>query len=151
MKYVMALDPGKTSGLSIFNRETSEYNGYELDFESTCATIAEWTTNVGEDLLVVCESFIITAHTAKNTQAPWSLELIGVARYFTRAYTGRDLVLQAPSAAKPFATDQRLKSMGWYLPGKGHANDSARHLLLVMATRGWVSQKQLAELVTPIK
>ena len=32
-----------------------------------------------------------------------------------------------------FATDDKLRRLGWYKPGKGHANDAARHLLLWFA------------------
>jgi hypothetical protein len=31
--------------------------------------------------------------------------------------------------------DSKLKSLGWYVPGKGHANDSLRHLARACAKR----------------
>jgi hypothetical protein len=100
----------------------------------------------GANLILVSESFRITMQTAKNTQAPWSLELIGVARMVSRLYTGRELHMQDPSAAKRFSSDAKLKHMGWYQPNKGHANDAARHLLLTLATRGWLSVELLRQL-----
>lgn len=147
-RYIVAIDPGKMTGYALYDREEGKFSSYETSFDDTCRYLASHAATWKEDLLIVSESFIITVQTAKNTQSPWSLELIGVARYISRALTGRDLILQAPATAKRFASDDRLKTMGWHVPGKGHANDAARHLLLTLATRGWLSQDKLKELAT---
>lgn len=150
-RYVLAIDPGKATGFAIFDRETGAFESQELTFDETCKQLAAFATLHKSNILIVSESFIITVQTAKNTQSPWSLELIGVARYISRALTGRDLILQAPATAKRFASDERLKIMDWYRPGKGHANDAARHLLLALATRGWLGNETLGALATPIQ
>lgn len=144
---IIVLDPGKTTGLVTFDTVTAEFTAHELNFDDTCNVLKTLldTAIEGADVHVISESFIITQQTAKNTQAPWSLELIGVARYLSRQYTGRDLVLQQPAAAKRFSSDARVKAMGWWTPAKGHANDAARHLLLFTATRGFISEERLVE------
>ena len=40
---------------------------------------------------------------------------------------------QRPAEAKKFATDDKLKALGWYKGGFGHADDAARHLLVFLA------------------
>lgn len=150
---VVVLDPGKTTGVVDWtaghHAEPPTVTWAELDFKGTCdklLSIAAESVSTGNlDIIIICESFIITQQTAKNTQAPWSLELIGVARMISELYLGKPLILQQPSQAKRFSSDNRLKRMGWFWKGKGHANDAARHLLLFTATRGLLPQEVLQE------
>ena len=147
-RYVAAFDPGKLTGWALYDRETEEFDSGQTNFDETCNLVFALGQKHLATLLVVSESFIITQATAKNSQAPWSLELIGVMRYASRMYTRRDLVTQAPATAKRFSSDERLKQMGWHRPGKGHANDAARHLLVTLATRGWLDRATLTMLTT---
>lgn len=136
-KFALAVDPGKRSGWALFDTETDRISGGELDFLETAALIHTTGAEYGPELAIISEAFLITNQTVKNTQATWSLELIGVARYVAQAYTMQDLILQAPSSAKRFSSDARLKALGWHVPGQGHANDAKRHLLLYLVERGW--------------
>lgn len=143
MKPVLALDPGKTTGIAFHNGDNLDFGEY--DFDATCDYIVNAIRMVDCDIHVVSESFIITQHTARNTQAPWSLELIGVTRYITRKLTGNDITLQSPSSAKRFSSNDRLRHMNYWTPKKGHANDAARHLLLFESTRGYIPKETLLE------
>lgn len=134
---LVTVDPGKMTGLSgIYTDET--FFSLEAAFDETCRHLFEMGGKYGSRMVLVAESYIIGPHTIKHTQAPWSLELIGVCRAVSRLWCGRDLKLNAPAAAKRFSSDARLRHIGWYKPGKGHANDAARHLMLEMVTRGWL-------------
>ncbi len=145
-RYILALDPGLTTGIALYDREENRFHSEQQNFDGTCAVLLQQASHKGEDLVIVSEAFIITPATPKNTQAPWSLELIGVARMVSRTWCKRDLAKQDAASAKRFSSDARLKHMGWHKPGKGHANDAARHLLLLLATRAWIPQSVLAEL-----
>lgn len=146
---VTTIDPGKMTGLSVIDRDGTFFS-FEMGFDETCRTLMEMANTSRERMIIGAESFIIGPQTIKNTQAPWSLELIGVARMVSRLYTGRELFLQSPAQAKRFSSDARLKHLGWHRPGKGHANDAARHLLLVMVTRGWLSADRVLELAAVV-
>lgn len=147
MTVIIALDPGKTTGIAVW--DDGVFYAKELQFNETCTYVEEMAQRFGDELKMVSESFIITQHTAKNTQATWSLELIGVFRFLQRKWVSDDpLRLQMPSAAKRFSSDNRLRQMGFWTKGKGHANDAARHLLLYMATNGFIPQEKLAELAS---
>lgn len=151
VKRIIVLDPGKTTGLVDWDDTIGDgnptFDAHEFNFKDTCGFLMGLAQGVKwlPHTLLVCESFIITPQTAKNTQAPWSLELIGVARMVSELYLQRPLILQQPASAKRFSSDVRLQRMGWYLRGRGHANDASRHLLLLMATRGLLSQDILHE------
>ena len=90
---------------------------------------------------VVCERYVVTVRTATLTQAPWSLESIGVLRFLCRR-AGIEFHLQNVADAKRFATDQRLNNLGWRKPpGAGHARDAQRHLLIWLVRKGWTDDR----------
>jgi hypothetical protein len=83
---------------------------------------------------LVVENFHITIRTGKLTRQHDALYIIGCLRYKANK-DGHLFKLQNPSD-KQFGDDDRLKQIGWYSPGKGHANDAARHLLLYLLRYG---------------
>jgi hypothetical protein len=141
-RHIWWLDPGKTTGFSTYDRWTKEFTGQELDFNATCMKLLE-APSMMDGLVLGAESFIITVNTAKNSQAPWSLELIGCARMISNLYLQRKLEIQSPAVAKRFSSDTRLRHMGFFLKGKGHANDASRHLLVYLATHGFLDNETL--------
>ena len=112
MTWVMALDPGKTTGIASLRIEDGEFVSIQANFDETVSIVQKAATTNREELTLVSESFIITQQTAKNTQATWSLELIGVLKFFAHAYKLEPLVLQQPSTGKAFGTDAKLRHMG---------------------------------------
>ena len=138
---MLAIDPGKMTGIAAYDSKSGALGVCEKDVEGTGP---DWSYDYLFSLIerftpsyIVCESFRITANTAKNTQAPWSLELIGVARLAAGIH-GSNFQLQAPGDAKGFSTDAKLRALGWYNPSKGgHQNDATRHLLAMLVKRGW--------------
>ena len=136
---VIALDPGKTTGYAVWWQGCERPTGGQ---DESCQSVGErldcWLSVHEGDAVVVCERFIINVNTVGNSQAPWSLELIGVARYLAAKYHAQ-FVLQTPADAKTFMKDERLKKLGWYLKGKVHANDALRHLGLYVFTHKLMS------------
>lgn len=124
---VLAVDPGKTTGWATLSHDGSL--GFGEDPWSDYLRWFEATTQFYD--VVVCESFHITASTAKKSFQPWSLEAIGVMRFLLSKH-GKDLVLQSPGEAMSFSTNDKLKAAGMWVVGKPHARDAARHLLLYM-------------------
>lgn len=141
---VIAVDPGKMTGLSVFTLETGgepvlQWSA-EVD-EDTFATAVRYEMDRYPDLEVVCERFIITTQTAKNSQAPYSLELIGNLKQIVRDH-GRSvdsIFFQKPADAMNLFPNAALKKIGyWHVGGKDHANDSIRHALTYLAGNGWM-------------
>lgn len=148
---IIGIDPGKKTGVGIWDNigGTDSFESYEMDVEEFWGWFIPFVHEhraAGRDVRLVCESFIITIHTAKNTQATWSLELIGLVKYVGFAY-GCEVTLQSPSVGKSFGTDGKLRLMGWWKKGAaGHANDAARHLVTYMANRKFIPVEKLIEL-----
>lgn len=144
MRLVLAVDPGLNTGTALYDLDKHQpIETKQHDFDSFTTYLARLANENRGALSIVSESFMITVQTAKNSQAPWSLELIGVMRWVSRAWCGRELKLQTPSQAKRFASDGRLRAMGFWSPGERHANDAARHLLLWLANSQELHERDL--------
>lgn len=138
---IVAVDPGKTTGVAIWDEATNTFTSYEFNVNDFYTFITDeindfYSPDTNEyELRIVSEDFIITVNTAKNSQAHWSLRLIGVMDYLCQINELPALTLQAP-ALKAFGSDSKLKMVDWWKSGLGgHANDAARHLMIYAATR----------------
>jgi hypothetical protein len=129
MPNVLSVDPGKVTGYVIW------IDGTRIEGELPAREFllkAESIIENKEVDFVISERYIIGAQTGKFSQAPWSLEQIGVLRHICEKHNV-PFVLQNASDAKRFSTDERLDGIGWYKPpGAGHARDAQRHLLLYL-------------------
>lgn len=127
----MAVDPGEMSGIAWVDLSTLNFQAEEQDYDGTCRRVIHSAHDWGSNLWLIAEAFHINESTHKKTFQPWSLELIGVCRFASRAYTGRELTIQGKSNTRTaLGYNERLKFMGWYRPSKdGHMNDAAGHLL----------------------
>lgn len=131
---IFAYDPGLVTGWACLepataafaNGQTNGRHEFERQFEQTIAT--------GGTVEVVGEKFTITARTTKLTQQVDAMFINGYVDGLA-AKLGFRFTLQTPAQAKSFATDDKLKALGWHRPTPGgHANDATRHLLTYVAT-----------------
>lgn len=143
-KYVLAVDPGKSTGVAFFawdgESDPALMSAYEAQPEEFAEVIRELLSAAKGELTVVCERFIINAQTVRNSQAPYSLEQIGVLKQCLRDIQIPDtsIVWQSPADAKAMFPNPALKKVGyWHKGGEGHALDAIRHGLLCLVKRGW--------------
>jgi hypothetical protein len=146
---VLSVDPGKATGICLVSwsgedsdNPTVEYSG-EVEPEGFAASVRELISRKDnyEEFAVVCERFVITPQTGKNSQAPYSLEQIGVLKHLCRedGYGAENISLQAPVDAKSMFPNPTLQKLGtWHKGGEGHANDAIRHALLKLVKMKWV-------------
>lgn len=146
-KLVLAVDPGKASGIALFayidgtDPELMWSGEYQQD---------EYARPIREALAdammrsipieIVCERFTINAQTVKNSQAPYSLEQIGILKQciMDLGMAADDIYFQSPADAKAMFTNEKLKKLGyWHKGGEGHALDAIRHGLLRLVKSGW--------------
>ena len=83
------------------------------------------------EVVFVVEKFTMNC---KITQSPWSLETIGLIRYFAQHYQV-PLHLQTPSQAKNLISNDVIKKAELYTPGKVHAMDAIRHALYFLTAK----------------
>lgn len=149
MRYILACDPGLATGLSLFSIEHDQdpilLGSWELTMENFASTVRPILAQY-PNIEVVCEKFTITVATAKKSQAPYSLEHIGILKQLMMdaGLNWTRLPLQTPADAKNMWPNPQLKRVGyWHVGGAGHALDSIRHGLLYMVTTGWKPRKLL--------
>lgn len=148
---VLAVDPGKTTGYwAYFAGALGEAAGGQLpqwDFIDLADELLfrRWE---GVPITVVCESFTITQRSmTQRGERCWAIEQAGVLQQFSRQ-RGRlgwatSYVEQSPADAKGFATDAKLRRVGWWATGQEHCRDAARHALLHAVRRGHAAPADL--------
>lgn len=141
---VLAVDPGKTTGIAVWNSGT--FSAWAEEYELALDFVASYIRDDYRPDVVVIEDFVITQRTTKMGTANWrrgqELEFIGVARWWCKT-TGVEFVLQTPSQAKSFSTDQKLKTYGWWSKGVDHPRDATRHLMLYLVKAGLIDPRSL--------
>ena len=136
---VLAIDPGKTTGFAEWrDREFSAWAiAYDVALDFAMGQIMGSAVDH-----VVMEDFLISQRTVKLGTANWKpgkeLEFIGAVRW---ACDQRDIsfTTQTPSQTKSFATDAKLKHIGWWTKGLDHPRDATRHLML------WLVENKLLD------
>ena len=152
-RWILSIDPGKATGMALFFAETGQepvmlWSG-EFQQEEYAKPIREALAFYGPedgDLEIVCERFTINAQTAKKSQAPFSLEQIGILKQclMDDGRAADDIYFQSPADAKAMFPNEALKKLGyWHRGGEGHALDAIRHALLRLVKSGWKPVKLL--------
>jgi hypothetical protein len=152
MRYILAVDPGKASGIAFFQYDGVEpkmlWSGeYQMrEYAKPIREAIYHARTTGYTLDVACERFTINAQTVKNSQAPYSLEQIGILKQIMldEGLDPDTISFQAPADAKAMFGNDKLKKLEyWYRGGEGHALDAIRHGLLRMVKTGWKPVKLL--------
>jgi hypothetical protein len=144
MRYVLAVDPGKATGMALFSLESGQepvliWSG-EFQQDEYARPIRDTLALYGDALDVVCERFTINAQTVRNSQAPYSLEQIGILKQclMDAGRKADDIYFQSPADAKAMFDNKKLKKLEyWHKGGEGHALDAIRHGLLKLVKTGW--------------
>lgn len=151
-KYILSVDPGKATGVALLKLKSKDsspeiiYSG-EVQPEEFAECVRNLViTYINEELQIVCEKFTINAQTVRNSQAPFSLEQIGILKQILQD-NGLDregIIWQTPADAKRMFPNEALKTLKiWHKGGEGHANDALRHALLRLVKSGWIPKELL--------
>lgn len=147
---VLAADPGNMTGWAMLalGEHWDPKNVYcgEMQSDEFCDWIEQWTVSGTLDLLIY-ETFTITAQTIRKSPQPTPIEVIGVMKFLARRGHVQ-IEDQSPSSAKQFVTDAQLRKLQLWQPGKDHARDAIRHLVLgvIAFTHGQAQQELLQSL-----
>lgn len=140
---VLWIDPGLMTGLSWllngWDFHADEYGFMEAGtkIENTCA-------DFGRSCWVGWERFKIGPHTPP-LDAHHAIEMIGVARRY--GWRNGCRILTEAQQHTPTALDQqRLKAIGWWVPGKKDAQSAACHMLSWLMRQGEVPPRERAVL-----
>jgi len=129
---VKSWDPGKATGWAEFTVDDGKITEYECG-EGDLFEIGDRLNSPqpGGDLVFIFEKYTMNA---KISQSPWSLEVIGVVKYWAEHH-GAPTVQVAPSSHKTLVGSDGVRRAKLWTPGKPHANDACSVGLWYLATK----------------
>lgn len=135
MKRLLSLDPGKTTGMSIwmYDAETPLTKIAHGQIEGGVEGFLEYFYPSNMFMpwdVIVSESFVLDGRTPNPDITPLKIEGILEAHAFR---TGCQLRFQRNNF-KAHVDDDKLKKFSFYVKGMPHSNDSMRHALAYMKT-----------------
>lgn len=137
-KFVIWLDPGLHTGWAALTDGAEFHSG-----EGILPEIGELLTAHGiwhrEDMAIGWEQYIVAPGGGRAGSPGPPIEVIGMARWLG-FYHHCQMLKPVPSAMRTVVKPEHLKKLGWYRPGKDHANQAARHLLAWMLREKLVPQ-----------
>lgn len=93
--------------------------------------------------VVVLEKLTISMATIKKTrEVQVAIEMAGVVKHYARLYD-KPVTEQQPSQAMNLVTDEKLRRMGWYVPGPDHQRDARRHLVVYLLDHRLIDPRTL--------
>jgi len=128
---IYSFDPGKATGIAEVGTDAGDPWFAQIlpEDEAMDYLLDVALTHVRGMTLVVCESIVITAGTAKkSSDVHASLRQIGTIHHACRR-ANVDLLMQQPNEGMKFGLD-KLRACGWWTKGPDHANSASAHLLL---------------------
>jgi hypothetical protein len=162
IKRVISFDPGGTTGVAALVLDT--FTQPEIptgDVSKWMDTTVGWhVDHIGPEshhvplwfLLeqfrptsVVCESFEFRQGKQRAGIVLDSKEYIGVIKLWC-ALNKVPLIMQTAATGKGFVTDEKIKALDLWVPGKKHAMDAMRHLITYL-----VQKERRMELARPWK
>ena len=121
------LDPGKTTGVAVLDMESGRFFAGQYSKDELPLHLFEMSVAYGQRLRLGYEQYLAAGGPHKGT-SKHSQGAIGVIEAQVECH-GITLLKPVPSSSRLVASPAFLRRMGWYTPGKPHANDAARHLL----------------------
>jgi hypothetical protein len=139
---VLWLDPGKMTGHARLDGE--KFSSGEAPFYEAGQVVRSHCAS-SLDAKVGYEAFQITPASYRMLGSSDALQAIGMIRWLALD-AGVSLLPPAPRQARDTISLAMLRALGWYLPGRGHANDAARHLAAWMVRSGSLTSAMRAKI-----
>lgn len=128
MSVVAWFDPGQTTGAAVYDIDGDRFASGQYTNDELRTMVRDLIIRYGERLTVGWELYIQTPRPRPGSKAKHSHSAIAVIESLCTEY-GVPVLKGQPSAARAYGnTVVFLRRLGWYAPGKQHANDAACHL-----------------------
>jgi hypothetical protein len=126
--FIVWADPGLLTGLAWFDLTTGDFESGQYGPDDLLRKLDRLGEGRAHRMAVGYERFISTSGGSKTSSSEYSHRAIGIIDDFVHAMQV-PLRKPQPSSARKLGNVVWLRRLGWYKPGKGHANDAAQHLL----------------------
>lgn len=120
-------DPGLTTGLASYDTATMSFISAQCEPDDLVGYLRDLKERAKSPMVIGWEAYLVAGGPQSGT-ALYSQEAIRRIKDFALVYDIPLLDAQ-PSSARKLGSKVFLRRLGWYKPGKVHANDAAQHLL----------------------
>lgn len=145
---VLWFDPGETTGYAMYDIRRDEFRAGQLTLTGVGEMLTSLVHDQAVELAVGYERFIVTDQGSKYASPEYPLKVCGIIDWLV--YHHRYTMLKAmPSSSRNLGRDGgKLHKLGWWTPGKVHANDAAAHLVAWLLKTRKMPQHRIAQLFT---
>lgn len=126
--FIAWADPGLLSGLAWVDLDDGTFSSWQYDNRQLDKQLNSMADRFGDRMSVGYERFIVTSGGPRTSSPEHAQRAIQVIEDFAHKRC-IPLLPPQPSSARKLGQVVYLRRLGWYKPGKAHANDAAQHLL----------------------
>lgn len=132
--FIVWADPGLLTGLAWYDLNTGHFGSDQYGPDDLRRKLDGFGMDHASHMIVGYERFIVTSGGPRTSSPEHAHRAIQVIDGFAKQYVV-PLAKPQPSSARKLAQTVYLRRLGWYKPGRGHANDAAQHLLADLLRR----------------
>lgn len=137
---VLAVDPGGETGFACWKQTPGGESIQQWQIVDQLQVLATVRDELATTDVLVVESFTIGGSRASDSNK--TIEIIGGCRWLA-SLAGVPMVEQSPADAVMFATNDKLKRIGWWKVGEDHSRSATRHLLLYLTKAKLIDARRL--------
>lgn len=126
--FVVWADPGLLTGLAWYDLENDFHNSWQYNYQDLAAQLDRLHQMADSRMVLGYEKFIDTSGGRRTSTPQHAHRAVQVIEDFARLRQV-PMVKPLPSSARVLGQITYVRRLGWYKPGKGHANDASQHLL----------------------
>jgi hypothetical protein len=127
-------DPGLLTGLASYDMKSDVFNSWQYNARDLRTRLNQLADIADGRMVLGYEKFIYTSGGPRTSTPEHAQRAIYVLEEFARERKVPVLPPQ-PSSARNLGQVVYLRRLGWYRPGKGHANDAGQHVLADLLKR----------------
>lgn len=132
--FIVWADPGLLTGLAWYDLHTGHFESGQFGPDDLRRKLDEFGKAHGLCMVIGYERFIVTSAGPRSSTPEHAHRAIQILDGFAKEYLV-PLTRPQPSSARKLGSIVFLRRLGWYKPGRGHANDAAQHLLADLMQR----------------
>lgn len=129
---ILGVDPGTTTGLAFWDEDDREVHVWAEQPAVTAVHNVWQFVERGEISHLVCERYDITPNTLRVTRNADPYHVEGALKIHCAIHQVPFIQISRADA-KRFATDEKLRALGWFWRGQKHARDATRQLVTHLA------------------
>lgn len=126
--FIVWADPGLLTGLAWYDTQESYFNSWQYGYVDLGVKLDRLREMADGRMILGYEKFIDTSGGSRTSSPQHSHRAVQVLHDFSRG-ARVPMKTPQPSSSRKIGSVQFLRRLGWYKPGKVHANDAAQHLL----------------------